>query len=136
MRSHLWDGGEQLVQRGVAVGAALQIDAGVFREGGGELAEEDLVVVVGVQERSHAAGKLVEARQPHPLPAADLSILLLHLNLIQLQDARMGQTVRHNTQWLCIKYLCHLKIFFFLFLLIFFNEEMCKLQYYTRRKPF
>ena len=68
--SHLWDGAQQVVHAAVAVGPRQQAAARELAEGGGELREEDLVVVVGVKQAAHAPRKLVQAGQTHPvLPA-------------------------------------------------------------------
>ncbi len=64
---HLRHGGQQLLQRGVAVRVQLKLSAGVFAEGAAELRQEDLVIMVGVQQRTDVSGELVKSGQPHAL---------------------------------------------------------------------
>ena len=77
--SYLRYGSKQLVNGGVTVGAGLQVAARELAVGAGELGQEDLVVVVGVEHGSHAARKLVQPGQAHPLAALTPSVLSLLL---------------------------------------------------------
>lgn len=65
----LRDGAQQLVGAHVAIGVRVQAAACELVVGCLEVSEEDLVVVVGVQQRPDVAGKLVEPSQPDPLVA-------------------------------------------------------------------
>lgn len=64
---HLWNGAEQLISTGVSIGTRFDAAACEFVISTLELRQEDLVVMVGVEQRTHVTSKLVKPGQPHPV---------------------------------------------------------------------
>lgn len=83
-RSYLGNGIQQVVCARVAVDTWLKTGACELVIRSGEISQEDLVVMVGVEQSPHVAGKLVQPGEPDPF----FSTSIITVFMIQLRTKR------------------------------------------------